>query len=962
MVKVLEVVELPEAKRIRARLEFPEGWISLQNTASGLRWADKLDDKPGSYIISREAFLTSTCENFSPEDDEILEELEPDYEVEVLEVVHLCQDFRVRARIAEPSGWITLLNAETGRRWAEKKNRSKKPQATLKKSRSWIEKNIEAAAQEKAAAKMIQDYGPGVYLLTREVFVSPEVDLIAPDEEETVAELGEGEMVRVVETVALQAEKRLRARIDEPEGWISLVNLETCDRWAEKQDDAPGMHVLVNKVFLSPTVDNLNPDIDDQVDELEPGLEVNIVEIAHLIPEQRVRARLEKPDGWMTLMNTMTGKRWAEKASPLLNEDDHVNSPQEPLQEPMTEEQPEESLSLSPETQKAHEQEEQPEESLSLSPETQKAHEQEVVTEAEMQGEQKESEHACEQEEGEQEPGHEQNHLEQNDVEQRQIHASSEQTIDEDNGIDRDVPGYYILTKMAFVSPECELLDPDDDELVDELEPGTEIKIVELVELPQDQRLRARLLRPEGWITLLNFGTGTRFAKKQIDEEELEKILQQEEEAEKEDEAEDRLKTPDEASAAGAPKTQNQAESSEEDKPGKYLLTRTCFVSPEADLLDPDDDELVDELDEGLEVNIVEILHLEEENRLRARLENPDGWFTLMNTETGKRWAERQFHEDELVERLKTPEEEQSIMKRQISGGLKSYFGSPEFVFGPDGEAIEVQPPERVPQVIVHDEPGHYVLTHFCFVAEVVDDLDPDDDDLVDELEEGTEVEILEIVHLKEEKRVRALLAEPDGWITLENLETGKRWAEKEDMSWFVDSPGNYVLSRLACVGPCVDNLNPDDDELVDELFEGTVIRVAEVVYLRPEKRVRALLEHPVEGWITLMNVASGKRWAERNDNKEVPGAFVLLSTAAVSPSASWLAPGEEELVGELETGTHVDVVEVVELRDGKLFRGRIRQPAGWISIKNLETGDRWAVRQENGAGTEARRLSFQLR
>jgi hypothetical protein len=43
-VRVLEVVRVEEAERMRGRIEQPEGWISLQNTSSGDRWAIKVAD------------------------------------------------------------------------------------------------------------------------------------------------------------------------------------------------------------------------------------------------------------------------------------------------------------------------------------------------------------------------------------------------------------------------------------------------------------------------------------------------------------------------------------------------------------------------------------------------------------------------------------------------------------------------------------------------------------------------------------------------------------------------------------------------------------------------------------------------------------------------------------------------------------------------------------------------------
>eukprot|EP00435_Cladocopium_sp_Y103_P061986 s197_g23.t1 len=66
------------------------------------------------------------------------------------------------------------------------------------------------------------------------------------------------------------------------------------------------------------------------------------------------------------------------------------------------------------------------------------------------------------------------------------------------------------------------------------------------------------------------------------------------------------------------------------------IFPRTAFVSPSCENLDPDDDELVDELDEGTRLQVLELVDLSDENRLRAHIAEPDGWITLVNTSTGR--------------------------------------------------------------------------------------------------------------------------------------------------------------------------------------------------------------------------------------------------------------------------------------------------------------------------------------
>ena len=43
----------------------------------------------------------------------------------------------------------------------------------------------------------------------------------------------------------------------------------------------------------------------------------------------------------------------------------------------------------------------------------------------------------------------------------------------------------------------------------------------------------------------------------------------------------------------------------------------------------------------GVEIHITKTRHLEDEQRVRARIPKPAGWTTLKNIESGMRWAER---------------------------------------------------------------------------------------------------------------------------------------------------------------------------------------------------------------------------------------------------------------------------------------------------------------------------------
>mmetsp|Transcript_55370 Transcript_55370/g.154231 ORF Transcript_55370/g.154231 Transcript_55370/m.154231 type:complete len:371 (+) Transcript_55370:41-1153(+) len=72
-------------------------------------------DVPGKYTIIKQAGVTTRMETVKAH---VVGQLNVGDVVDVLEVVHNTEERRVRARIEDPPGWISLLNAETGTRWA----------------------------------------------------------------------------------------------------------------------------------------------------------------------------------------------------------------------------------------------------------------------------------------------------------------------------------------------------------------------------------------------------------------------------------------------------------------------------------------------------------------------------------------------------------------------------------------------------------------------------------------------------------------------------------------------------------------------------------------------------------------------------------------------------------------------------------------------------------------------------
>lgn len=94
---------------------------SVKPVAMEAAWATSAGDSPGPYIISNTAFVSPHCDLLCPNDDTLVAVLPPSTPVEVLEIERRPNHQRLRARIEMPPGWISLLNLETGMRWAIRK-------------------------------------------------------------------------------------------------------------------------------------------------------------------------------------------------------------------------------------------------------------------------------------------------------------------------------------------------------------------------------------------------------------------------------------------------------------------------------------------------------------------------------------------------------------------------------------------------------------------------------------------------------------------------------------------------------------------------------------------------------------------------------------------------------------------------------------------------------------------------
>lgn len=130
-----------------------------------------------------------------------------------------------------------------------------------------------------------------------------------------IGSVGEGTIVDIVKVVVLRDEDRVRGRVKSPNGWISLLWISQGYRWADRvpkgssSGDRPGSYRLAYDVAVREDVSPSSA----QVAELEIGTMVEVLEVAMLPDQDYVRAQISKPVGWISLVDTKNGIRWAHQ-------------------------------------------------------------------------------------------------------------------------------------------------------------------------------------------------------------------------------------------------------------------------------------------------------------------------------------------------------------------------------------------------------------------------------------------------------------------------------------------------------------------------------------------------------------------------------------------------------------------------------------------------------------------------
>jgi len=83
----------------------------------------------------------------------------------------------------------------------------------------------------------------------------------------------------------------------------------------------------------------------------------------------------------------------------------------------------------------------------------------------------------------------------------------------------------------------------------------------------------------------------------------------------------------------------------------------------------------------------------------------------------------------------------------------------------------------------------------------------------------------------------------------------------------------------------------------------------------------------------------------KKGEIEDGPGEYIITSTSSVTVGEGRSSEG----VVVLEPGARVTVLEIIHRKKEQRLRGRIKEPAGYISLKNTQQGTRWAKPVDEG-------------
>ncbi|CAE8681159.1 unnamed protein product, partial [Polarella glacialis] len=242
---------------------------------------------PGVYVVTQKVSLTTGSAKASPR----IEWLSAGTHVQVLEVQCRLEDNRVRGRIEEPAGWISLASLEDiSNRWAV---------MDLEKSNRWIVGGVERLKE-----------------LTRNLEAAEQVT-------KEMQEAATAKLSELYQREAEVAEELVQSQSESHDLRDRCVQHESARRDAKLalkavclQVDSPGVYCLSSSVDVTEGPARGSP----KCERLATDTVVHVVEVVHRLQERRVRGRIESPAGWISLLDIDEGSRWADKQLDASNE------------------------------------------------------------------------------------------------------------------------------------------------------------------------------------------------------------------------------------------------------------------------------------------------------------------------------------------------------------------------------------------------------------------------------------------------------------------------------------------------------------------------------------------------------------------------------------------------------------------------------------------------------------------
>jgi len=359
---------------------------------------------------------------------------------------------------------------------------------------------------------------------------------------------------------------------------------------------------------------------------------------------------------------------------------------------------------------------------------------------------------------------------------------------------------------------------------------------------------------------------------------------------------------------------------------GTYRIRHPTKVGQEVSK----DSEWMGELQMGSYVEVEETRIVDGEERVRARL-STGGWISLVDMSDGWWWAKpvrpgayqmiRDATSDHQLEKGSSPalmlpaggivdivETRHVPEDRAVRGRLASTGNWVSLVSTEDGSCSA----KPVPL-------GTYKTTRATRVSCRLSK----SSGMMQELDAGCFVEVVDTKYLAEEETVRARLY-TGGWVTLVDAARGSWWLKPLPL-------GTYKTNAQASINATVRT----DSGSLGELVARSFVEIVETKHLVSEKIVRARLA--TGGWISLLDTTDGSAWAY-----PLPlGTYKATSFARVVSEVSSLC-GELAPECMVNKGSYVEVVETKYIPEEQRVRARLAT-GGWMSLVNTADGSWWA-------------------